>query len=82
MVHDLQTIIKLNAKKPGVKATETPKPFVPEKIALNPESARRYVNRPWTKEELGGKESVYETYARSEREPFRNREPASEQARA
>lgn len=81
MVHDLQTIIRLNAPRPGAKAAVTPKPFVPERIALNPAAAKQYLNRPWTKEELGGKESVFESYARSEREPFRNREPASEQAR-
>jgi len=80
MVHGLETLRRLNAVK-QVKADERPKPFVPEKIALNPDLARKYVNRPWTREELGGKESVYETYARSEREPFRNREPATEQAR-
>jgi hypothetical protein len=74
-------LIRLNAKKPGVKAAETPKPFVPDSIALNPALARKYVNRPWTSEELGGKQDVYASYARSEREPFRNREPAAEQAR-
>jgi|WetSurMetagenome_2_1015567.scaffolds.fasta_scaffold590220_2 hypothetical protein len=82
MVHDLQTLARLNAPKPGAKAAATPKPFVPDKIALNPAAAREFLNRPWTKEELGGKESVYETYARGEREPFRNREPATEGARA
>jgi hypothetical protein len=82
MVHDLQTLIRLNAPKPGPKAAVTPKPFVPDKIALNPAAAREYLNRPWTSEELCGKESVFESYARSEREPFRNREPATEGARA
>lgn len=80
MVHCLEVLKRINAEPR--KADTHPKPFVPEKIALNPSLARRYVNRPWTKEELCGKESVYESYARSEREPFRNREPACEQVRA
>lgn len=81
MVHGLETLRRINAVK-AKKADERPKPFVPDKIALVPELARKYVNRPWTKEELGGKESVFETYARSEREPFRKAEPASEAIRA
>jgi hypothetical protein len=80
MVHCLETLKRLNAETRN--ADNVPKPKVPESIALNPALARRYVNRAWTKEELGGRESVYESYAKSEREPFRNREPACEQARA
>ncbi len=80
MVYDLATLRKINAVP--LKADKTPKPFVPEKLALNPAAARAFVNRPWTREELGGKESVYEAYARSEREPFRNQEPKAEPAKA
>jgi len=80
MVHGLEVLKALNAKACG--NGHAPKPKVPESIALNPVLVKRYLNRPWTKAELGGKESVYEAYARSEREPFRNQEPKSEAARA
>jgi hypothetical protein len=80
MVHGLEVLKALNAK--ACSNGHAPKPSVPESIALNPALVRRYLNRPWTREELGGKESVYEAYARSEREPFRNREPECERARA
>ncbi|MCI0503142.1 hypothetical protein L0Y65_00350 [Candidatus Micrarchaeota archaeon] len=76
MVHCLEVLKKLNAETK--KTDNTPKPYVPEKIGLNPALARKYVNRPWTKEELGGKESVFETYARGEREPFANAEVQGE----
>ncbi len=80
MVHCLEVIKRLNAQARPERNGKRPE--VPESIALNPVLVRRYLNRPWTREELGGKESVYETYARSEREPFRNQEPRSEGARA
>ncbi|MFH0885334.1 MAG: hypothetical protein V1861_06510 [Candidatus Micrarchaeota archaeon] len=60
----------------AVSKSDGRKPYVPDSIALSPPLARRFANRPWTREELGGKESVFDSYARSEREPFRNREQA------
>lgn len=81
MVHGLETLRRINAVT-AKKADDRPKPFVPDKIALVPELARKYVNRPWTKEELCGKPSVYETYAKSAAEPFRKQEPSTEGARA
>ncbi len=66
MVFCLEVIKRMNAER--VSRPETSRIKVPERIALNPALARQWVNRPWTKEELGGKPSVFETYAASEKE--------------
>jgi len=68
MVLGLNDIIGRNAR--AVAKTESAKPKVPESIALNPSLARRYVNSPWTREELGGRPTAQETYARDAAAPF------------
>lgn len=72
MVLGLYDIIGRNAK--AVVKPELPKPKVPDAIALNPALARKYVNSPWTKEELGGKANAQETYERDAQAPFRGKE--------
>jgi len=68
MVHGLETLKALNALEAKQKVER--KVAVPLAIALNPALARKYLNRPWTDAELGGKQNVYKAYAISEREPF------------
>ena len=51
MVHGLETLKRLNEKEAGRKPFKRPKEKVPKEIALHPVLLRRYLNRPWQKED-------------------------------
>jgi hypothetical protein len=81
MVYDLVTLKRLNKEadeKAKTRPAERPREKVPERIALNPAAAKAFLNRPWTKDELGSKPDLVASYAASEREPFKSREGGSE----
>lgn len=74
MVRSLGEIVALNNKARG-KPEEHRKIKVPEEIALKPAAARRFVNRPWRKDELAkGEKCPYESYAESAAAPFKGKE--------
>jgi hypothetical protein len=54
MVHGLETLEVLNRRETGRKPCKT-RESVPNKFGLNPYLARRYVNRPWSRSETGGR---------------------------
>jgi len=70
MVHGLATLDKLNreaAKKPAAHGGGN---GIPKELLGNPVAIRAFRNRPWTRAELHGEKSVFETYAESAAAPF------------
>jgi len=51
MVHGLETIRALNAKKACSKPQKKRDEQVPERYQLNPYLSRKFVNRPWQKQD-------------------------------
>lgn len=63
------------ARKRGKEA----KP-ISRRLGENIAARRHKINRPWTRAELKGKPSAYDTYAEGERSPFRGKEVLVEEA--
>lgn len=66
MVHGLATLEKLNAAAARKPAAHKNGNGIPKELHGNPVAIRNFLNRPWTKAELRGKRSVFETYAESD----------------
>ncbi|MFH0885332.1 MAG: hypothetical protein V1861_06500 [Candidatus Micrarchaeota archaeon] len=80
MVHGLEVLRALNARAANRPGKEL-KSGAPPEIAVNPVAARRHANRPWTEEELNGRQNVYKTYAEDAARPFNGKEGQREQLR-
>lgn len=76
MVHGIEVLKVLNERQKPRK--EESKSNVPPHIGLNPALARKYVNRPWTEQELKGQQDVYKTYAEGAAAPFGKKEVQEE----
>jgi len=80
MVYGLETLRHINAKEARRPVKASPRCDL--EISSNPVTARHQLNRPWTKKELGGEKSVFETYAEDNARPFNGKKPHPEHIRA
>ena len=74
MVYDLMTLKRMNAVKAKKVTLGHNEEMVPKHLRGSVIATRRFLNRPWTREELKGKPSVYETYAESNKAPFKGKD--------